>query len=130
MFVSCVIVDDQVNSEFGRDTVVPSPQKSEKLLVPVSWLAFGEHGASGDVERGTQSSCPVAEVIVGDSVDITEPHGQDWLSTVQGLDLAFFIHAEHEHMIGRGFRYSPAILRTFSIKKGSVERLKVRERWG
>jgi hypothetical protein len=96
-------------------------------VIRVSWLAFSEHGASGDVERGKQRSRPVTDVVMGDSFDITEPHGQDWLSTVQGVDLAFFVHAEHERMIGR-IQIQPCNVANFLNKEGIGGELKVRGR--
>ena len=52
MFVSTVIIHDEVNVKFGRDALVQSAQKREKLLVPMTRLAFREHSAGGDIQRG------------------------------------------------------------------------------
>ncbi len=59
----------------------------------VARLALREHRAGGDIQGGKQSGGAVADVIMGDALDI-------------------------------------AMSRTFSIKKGSVESLKLRLRWG
>jgi len=64
MLVGGVIVNDQVDVQFRRDAVVEAAQKREKLLMPVSRFAFGENGAGGDIQRGEQSSRPMADVVV------------------------------------------------------------------
>ena len=116
MFMGGVVIDDQVNIEFGRNAVVQPPQKREKLLMPVSRLAFGEHGAGGDVERGKQSSRPVANVVMGDSFDVAEPHGQNRLSSIERLNLALFVNTQHEGVIGR-IKIQPCNIANFLNKE-------------
>jgi hypothetical protein len=41
------------------------------------------------------------------------------------LNLAFFVAAQDQRVIGRGFRYRPTMSPTFSIRKGSLESLKL-----
>lgn len=101
MFVSGVIVHDQVNIQVSRDGVVQPTQECEELLMPVAGFALGENGPGGDVQGGKQSGRPVANVIVDDSLDVTEAHGQHRLRPVQSLNLALFIDAQHQSMIGR-----------------------------
>lgn len=50
VFVSSVIVDDQMNVEFGGDALVQAAQEREKLLMPVSRLAFREDRSGGDIQ--------------------------------------------------------------------------------
>lgn len=38
---------------------------------------------------------------MGHTLDVAEAHGQDRLSTIQRLNLALLIHAEHQRVIGR-----------------------------
>ena len=38
---------------------------------------------------------------MGYALDVAEPHGQHGLGTLKGLDLGFFIHAQHHGMVGR-----------------------------
>jgi hypothetical protein len=44
--------------------------------MPVPRFAFGEDSAGGDIQRGKQSGRPVADVVVGDALQITEPMGR------------------------------------------------------
>ena len=69
--------------------------------MPMAGLALGEDRAGSDVERGKQGGRAVADVIVGDALDIAQSHGQHGLGAVQGLNLALLIDAQHQGMIGR-----------------------------
>ena len=52
MFVGGVVVDDQMDIELCRDGFIDTLQEAEKFLMPVAWLALGQHHAGVDVERG------------------------------------------------------------------------------
>src|ERR1700722_3304324 len=54
---------------------------------------------------------------MGQTLDVAEAHRQDRLRTIQGLNLALLIHAEHQRMIGR-----------VEIKSGNVSYLFDEER--
>src|SRR5664279_2214003 len=43
----------------------------------------------------------MADVVVGDALDIAQAHGEHGLGAVQGLNLALLIHAKYQSMIGR-----------------------------
>src|SRR5271157_5089753 len=43
----------------------------------------------------------MADVIMGDALDIAQAHGQHRLGAVQGLNLALFIDAKYQGMVGR-----------------------------
>jgi hypothetical protein len=68
--------------------------------VAVPPFAWGEDLAGGDVEGGEQGRGPVADVVVGDPLQIAEPQGEERLGAVEGLDLALLIHAQHHRLIG------------------------------
>ncbi len=61
--------------------------------MPVAGLAFGEHRARRDVESRKQGSRAVADIVVGDALDVAQSHGQDGLGAIQSLDLALFVYA-------------------------------------
>src|SRR5271165_7457303 len=69
--------------------------------MPVPGLAFGEDGSGGYIKRGKQRGGPMANVIMGDPLHVTEPHGQHRLGTVQSLNLALLIHAKHQRVVRR-----------------------------
>ena len=101
MFVGGVIVYDQMNVEFLRHTPIQMAQKRQELLVAVPRLAFGEDRTGGDVEGRKQSCGAMANVVVGDSLDIAQAHGQYRLRTIRGLNLTLFIDTEYESVVGR-----------------------------
>src|SRR5271157_4745080 len=43
----------------------------------------------------------MADVIMGDALDVTQAHGQHRLGSVQSLNLALLIHAKHQGVVGR-----------------------------
>ena len=51
MLVSRVVVDDQMELEIGRNTVVEMVEKSEKLLVPMARFALSHDRKVGHVDR-------------------------------------------------------------------------------
>ncbi len=55
-------------------------------------FAFSEHRSGCDIERGEQGGCPIANVIMSDTLDIAKAHGQYRLSTIRGLNRLFRRH--------------------------------------
>lgn len=100
VFVGAVVVDDEMDVQVFGDAVVDVPQEGEELLVPVAPLALGEHRTGRHVEGGEQGGGAMADVIVGDAIDVAESHGQQGLGALEGLDLGFLVHAQHDGVIG------------------------------
>ena len=67
----------------------------------MAFFALSDNLAAGDIESREQSSCAVADVIMGDSLDIAQAQGQHRLSAVKGLNLALFINAQDHSVVGR-----------------------------
>ena len=101
MLVGGVVVDDEMDVQGFGHVGVDVAQEGEDFLVPMASFALREHFAGGHVQGGEQRSGAVADVIVGDALDVPQPHGQHRLGALQGLDLAFFVHAQHHGVIGR-----------------------------
>jgi hypothetical protein len=101
MLVRGVVIDDEMEVEFGGHAGVQVAQEVEELLVPVARLAFGKHGTGGDVEHGKQDGGAVTNIIMSHAFHIAQPHRQHRLGTVEGLDLALLIDAQDQSMIGR-----------------------------
>jgi hypothetical protein len=53
-----------------------------------------------DIERGEESGCTVAFIVVGHGSRAALLHRQTGLGAVQRLDLAFFIEAEDQRVLG------------------------------
>ncbi len=65
----------------------------------MAFFALSDNLARGDIEGREQSSGTVADIIMGDPFDITQAHGQHWLSAVKRLNLALFINAQYHGII-------------------------------
>ena len=57
--------------------------------------------AVGRIESGKQSDGAIAFVVVGHGLAASALQRQAGLSTIQSLDLAFLVHAQHQSVIGR-----------------------------
>lgn len=58
MFVSSVIIHDQVHREFGGNAGLQVAQEGKELPMSMARLACGEHGAGGNVESGKRVVVP------------------------------------------------------------------------
>jgi len=69
--------------------------------VPVPGFALGYYRTSGHVQGGKQCGGAVADVVVSDTLDVAQTHGQQRLGPIQGLDLRFLVNAEQDCLVGR-----------------------------
>ena len=76
------------------------PQEGEKLLMAMTLGAFAEYFAGGHIESGEQGRGSVADVVVGIAFDIARSHRQRGLGTIERLDLAPLIDAQHHRVPG------------------------------
>jgi hypothetical protein len=72
-----------------------------ELAGAVSLVAFADHLAGSNVERGEQRGRAVTLVIVGAPLGLAGAHRQQWLGAVERLDLALFVYAQHQRPVGR-----------------------------
>ena len=84
-----------------RNGIIQPAQEREELLMPVAGFALGKDGSGGDIQRCEKSGRPVADVIMGHSLHVPEAHRQNRLRTIQSLNLALFIEAKHQSVVGR-----------------------------
>ena len=101
MLVRAVVVHDQMNIEIGRHTGVHALEKAQILLVAMAALADGQDLAGGDVQGGKEGRGAVAHVVVRDAFDVADAHRQQRLGSVQSLDLALLVDAEHHGLVRR-----------------------------
>ncbi len=76
-------------------------EKGAELLGAMAGIAFADDRASGDIEGCKQRRRPVAFVIVAAPRRLARKHRQHRLAAVERLDLRFFVHAQHDGMLGR-----------------------------
>ena len=101
MLVRRVVVHDQVNLFADRDRVVDNAQELQPFLLGVPVLAHGNDLAFQRVEGGEQRSCAVALIVVGHGPRAAFLHWQPRLGAVQRLNLALFVRAQNQGMLGR-----------------------------
>ncbi len=64
-------------------------------------FALGDDLSGSDIKCCKEGGSAVAYVIMSDSFDITQAHGQEWLGAVKSLDLALFVNAQYHGIVGR-----------------------------
>ena len=67
----------------------------------VPGFALGDHRTSGHVQGGKKCGGAVADVVVGDTLDVAQTHRQQRLGAIESLDLRFLVNAEHNCLVGR-----------------------------
>ena len=129
MFVCAVVIYDQMQVQVGRYRRIDVAQETQELLMTMTRLILREHATVGDIESCKQCGRAVSIVVVSHPLDISQAHRQHRLGAFQRLNLAFLTTHSTSALSG-GFRYNPTISRSFSIKNGSVDSLKLRLRCG
>ena len=101
MFVCGVIVDDDVNCQFGGRSGVNNVEEANELLMAMAHHALVNDLAFEDVEGGEQGRGAVSLVVVGDCAGPAPLHRQARLGAVQRLDLALLINRQNDGVVGR-----------------------------
>ncbi len=76
MLVGGVVVYDQMNIKSLRHGLIDALEEPKELLMTVACLALRQDSAGGDVKGGKQGGGAMANVVVGDSFDVSKSHGQ------------------------------------------------------
>src|SRR4030042_957484 len=79
-------------------------------------FTFAEHFSAGDVQSGEEGGGAVAYIMMRHPLHIPQSHGQNWLSAIQGLNLALFVDTQ-DHGIIRGIKKKAHIYPNFFQKK-------------
>lgn len=101
MFVSGVIVADDVDLFVGGHRSIDLFQKGQPFIVPVPFGCMSENLAAEIVQRGKERHCPVAVVIVGACADMALPERQSGLRAFECLTLALFVATKHHSVLRR-----------------------------
>ena len=96
-----VVVHDDVDVQLVGNASVDLLQEVEKLPGPVAPVALADDAARGDIEGCEQRGRSVALVIVSAPLGHARQHRQDRLCTVERLDLALLVDAEHQRAVRR-----------------------------
>ena len=107
-------------------------QDLAKLKGPMARSTLANHRPGSDVQGSEQTGGAMALVVVGSTFDLSGQHGEDGLTSAQGLDLALLIHAQHERQKGhwggseRGGHFdatSPEVMRDGGVMGREVENI-------
>jgi len=96
--MSGVIIEDQMHLEISWDGMIEKVEKLAEFLTAVFGKALADDFAGGDVQGGKKGGGAVAEIIGGASFELAGAQRQNRLGTAQRLDLALFIHAQHQRV--------------------------------
>ena len=100
MLVGRVVVHDHVDLFTSRDHIIDHAQELQPFLMAVPVVAHRNHLAFERVEGGEQRGRAIALVVVGHGSAAAFLHRQAGLSAVQCLNLALFVGAQHQGMLG------------------------------
>jgi len=96
-----VVVQDEVHVEVGWHLHVNAIQELAELGSAVPPMQFACDLPRGDVQRSEKRRGAVTFVVIGAPLDLARPHRQRRLGSIEGLDLALLIGAQHQ----RSFRW-------------------------
>ncbi len=96
MLVGGVVVDDRVDRLSGRNLALDDVEKADELLMPMTLHVAADHGSVEHVHRRKQGRRPVSLVVVGHGSGAALLERQPGLRSVERLDLALFVDAEHD----------------------------------
>jgi len=96
-----VIVNHQVQLQIGGEGSVEPSQELEEFLVAVTGHAVCDDLPGQDMESRKQRGRPVALVIMGQGSTTSLLHGKTGLSALQGLNLTFLVHTQHDRLVRR-----------------------------
>jgi hypothetical protein len=126
MLVRSVVVEDRMDRLAGGDFSVEEP---DELLMAMAVHIAAHHGSVEHVHRGKQGRCPVPLVIMGHGSSTAFLERQAGLRSVERLDLALFVDAEHDG-VRRRIDIEPTMSRSLSTNSGCLDSLNCRTRCG
>ena len=100
VLVGGVVVEDEVDVEVRGHVGIDVFEEAQELLVAMARPVLGEDLAGGDVQGGEEGGGAVADVAVGHAFDVAQSQRQEGLGTLQGLELALLVDAQHQCMVG------------------------------
>src|SRR5208337_18610 len=99
--VGGIVVQHQMDGKIGRNGAIDLLQEFAELDGAMAWPALADHRSRGDVQGREKTGGAMAFVIVGAALGLTWQHGKDRLAAAQRLNLALFIHAQHQGVMRR-----------------------------
>lgn len=101
VLVGAVVIQDQRDLQALGHLVVDRVEKLQELGMTVMRQALTDHRAGQYVKCREQRGRPVALVVMGHRSGSTGDHWHRRLGTVESLNLALVIHAQHDRLVRR-----------------------------
>jgi len=101
MFVRPIVVHNEMQIEMGRRLGVNLLEEPDELLMAMPRQAIADYVPIKQVQRGKQGRRAMAFIVMRPSPTAALLHRKAGLGAVQGLDLAFLIHGEHQGLVWR-----------------------------
>src|SRR5215469_2907917 len=98
--MGAVVVHHQMQWRLAGELVVDAAQEPQKLLVAVTLIAVTDDFAGENIERRKQSRRSVSLVVMGHGAAAPFLQRQSGLGALQSLNLALFVHAKHNRLVG------------------------------
>jgi hypothetical protein len=98
VLVCRVVIENDVDDLVGRDVGFDRIEEANELLMAMTLHATADDLAFQDVERGEQSGCAVALVVMGHCRAAALLHRQTGLGAVERLDLRFLVDRQDHRM--------------------------------
>ena len=96
VLVSGIIIDDDMYSLFLRHSGIDGIEEANELLMAMALHIAAHHGSVEHVHRRKQGRRPVPLVVMGHGSSAAFLERQAGLGSVERLDLALFVDAEHD----------------------------------
>jgi len=101
MFMGPIVVHNEMQIEMGRGLGVNLLEEPDELLMSMPRQTIADDVPIKQVQRRKQGRRAVASIIMRHRAGTALLHRQAGLRAIQGLDLAFLIHGEHQRFVWR-----------------------------
>jgi hypothetical protein len=101
MLMRRIVIHDDVHVELRRYAVLDAVQELQELRVPMTRQAAFDHASGQRVERREQRRYSITDVVVSLRGRQSGTQGKNGSSSLQGLNTAFLIDAQHNRVCRR-----------------------------
>ena len=101
MRMRSVVIDDEMQLHRAGILIIEMSEELEELLMTMTTVTLPDDGPFGNVERSEKRCGPMAPIIVCHRTASAALYRQSRLRTIQRLNLALFVDAEHDRLVRR-----------------------------
>src|SRR5689334_1937396 len=101
MLVSSVVIENQMNLPIYGNRFIDLIQETQKLLMPMARLALRDNRSFENIERCKKRGGSMPPVVMRLPFRKAFAQRQYRLGTIESLNLALLIHAQHNRFIRR-----------------------------